>query len=203
MSLLDLLLPATCPVCRQPGPAPCPPCAVALPRAPALPSPPGVDACHSLLAYDGDARAVVTGLKYRGSRSALDWVADGLAALVAAPPPAAVCWVPVLPAHRVERGVDAGEMVARALARRLRRPAVALLRRRPGAPQAGRSAADRNAGPRLVVGPMVPASVLVVDDVITTGASLAAAARVLRRAGALRVVGAAVARTPPPVDRAR
>ncbi|MBA2496296.1 MAG: ComF family protein, partial [Acidimicrobiia bacterium] len=94
MGLLDLFLPTTCPVCRRPGPAPCPPCAAALPRGPALPPPPGVDACHALLAYDGDARAVVAGLKYRGARSALGWVVDGLAALVAVPPPAAVCWVP-------------------------------------------------------------------------------------------------------------
>lgn len=203
MGVLDLLLPTTCPVCRRPGPAPCPPCAAALPRGPALPPPPGVDACHALLAYDGDARAVVAGLKYRGARSALGWVVDSLAALVSVPPPAAVCWVPVLPAHRVERGVDAGELVARALGRRLGRPTLALLRRRPGPPQAGRSAADRRAGPSLAVRRPPPTSVLVVDDVITTGASLAAAAHVLRVAGAVRVVGAAVARTPPPIDRAR
>lgn len=201
--MLDLLLPTTCPVCRRPGPAPCPACAAGLGRAPALPPPDGVDSCHALLAYEGDARAVVAGLKFRGARSALAWVTEGLGVLVLPPVPAAVCWVPVLPAHRIERGVDAGEVVARALGRHLGRPTLALLRRRPGPPQTGRSAADRRAGPSLAVRRPPPTSVLVVDDVITTGASLAAAARVLRRAGARQVVGAAVARTPPPVDRAR
>ncbi|HVH06195.1 MAG TPA: phosphoribosyltransferase family protein, partial [Myxococcota bacterium] len=50
----------------------------------------------------------------------------------------------------------------------------------------------------LAVGARVPPSLWLVDDVVTTGATLGEAARVLRRAGALAVAAACLARTPAP-----
>jgi predicted amidophosphoribosyltransferase len=83
-----------------------------------------------------------------------------------------------------------------ALARRVDLPCRPVLVRGPGPAQTGRARAERWEGPHFTTGRAVPAGVLVVDDVITTGATLAAAARALRAAGCPAVHGLATARTP-------
>jgi predicted amidophosphoribosyltransferase len=75
---------------------------------------------------------------------------------------------------------------------------VRLLRRRPGAAQAGRPAAERRHGPQFVARRRCATPVLLVDDVCTTGATLRAAAEVLLEAGAPEVHGLVVARAPRP-----
>ncbi|HMI72105.1 MAG TPA: phosphoribosyltransferase family protein, partial [Solirubrobacteraceae bacterium] len=91
--------------------------------------------------------------------------------------------------------------LAAAVARRWGRPWVRLLVRRPGAPQTGRTVADRRLGPAMAATSDAAArlggrSVVVVDDVVTTGSTIAAAARVLRSVGAPWVAGLTAARTP-------
>jgi predicted amidophosphoribosyltransferase len=189
-----MLLATTCPACGAVGPAPCPGCRSATRPAPALPPPPGVDRCVALLAYEGVGREVVARLKYRNARSALPWLATGMAALVAGDEVDAVTWVPTTAARRRARGFDQGRLLARAVARRLGVPCRPLLRRLPGPPQTGASRAERLRGPRLVARRPPPRRVLLVDDVVTTGATLAAAARALRAAGDVRVTAVAAAR---------
>lgn len=200
-----MLLPTTCPVCGRPGRAPCDGCLVELRRAPPAPAPHGLVACHALLRYEGAGRELVARLKYRNARAGVAWLAGAMAELVGAElvgaePPAVVTWTPTSAARRRERGFDQSRLLALAVARRLGRPVRPLLRRRPGPAQTGRSRADRRRGPplapdrRLVRAP--PATVLLVDDVVTTGASLTAAARVLRAAGVGQVTGLVAARTP-------
>lgn len=193
-----MLLSTTCPGCGTSGAAPCPDCVASLVPPPALPPPPGVDECRALFAYDGPGRALVTRLKYRNHRDGLPALARAAAALVDAGEVDVVTWAPTTPARRRRRGYDQAELLARRVARHLRRPCRRLLRRRSGGAQTGRSRAERWHGPDLAPGwwhDPRGQRVLVVDDVVTTGATVTAAARVLRQRGASRVIVLALART--------
>jgi predicted amidophosphoribosyltransferase len=194
--VLASLLPLACPGCGRSADPLCRDCERALLPAPRVPPPPGVDRWAAPFAYEGVARELIARVKYRRQHAATAWLAGAMAPLVGPPLPSLVTWVPTTRARRRERGFDHAELLAKAVAGRLRRTMVPLLRRGPGGPQTGRDAAARRAGPVLVARARVPHAILVVDDVATTGASLAAAARALRAAGADRVVALTAARTP-------
>ncbi|MGI8939256.1 MAG: phosphoribosyltransferase family protein [Iamia sp.] len=195
-----MLLATRCGICDRPGASPCRSCHARL-RAPAPDAdPPGLPGLVALLRYDGPARDLVARIKYRNQRQAVAWLADGLAALLAGVRIDMVTWAPTTPEHRRRRGFDHGEVLARAVARRLRRPARPLLRRVRGPAQTGRDAQHRReVPPEFATTDDVPAGtcVLVVDDVVTTGATLRAATTALGACGAV-VRAAAAARTPPP-----
>jgi len=186
-----MLLPSTCAGCARPGHRLCPDCRAALAPAPA-------DAAFpALFAYQGTGQAVLTACKYRGRRGPVPVLAAGLAAAVVAcgAAPAAVTWAPTGAARRRARGFDQAELLGRAVARQLGVPARRLLVRIGGAPQTGRTRAQRLHGPTFVAVGRVPGRVLVVDDVVTTGATLAAARTALLGAGAHRVDAWALAAT--------
>jgi predicted amidophosphoribosyltransferase len=158
--------------------------------------PDGLTSCVALLEYEGAARALVTALKYRNERSAVGALAGAMVDLVEREADM-VTWAPTSDHRRRERGFDQAEILARAVARRRRCGVRRLLRRLPSDPQTGLSFAARVATPAFVALSPAPARVLLVDDVVTTGSTLAAAARALRAAGAREVFGLVVARTPP------
>jgi predicted amidophosphoribosyltransferase len=94
------------------------------------------------------------------------------------------------------RGYDQGEVMARAMARRLGVPARPMLRRGSRRTQAGAGRSERLRGPDLIgIGRGCPTSVVIIDDVCTTGASLSAATRLLRARGAVEVRASVVAVT--------
>jgi predicted amidophosphoribosyltransferase len=183
-----MLLPTRCPVCDRPGPVPCDPCAALLRAAP-----PGPVA--AVLAFDGAGRVLVSALKYRNARPVAASLAPAMAAL--APSVDAVTWAPTSPARRRQRGFDQAELLADAVARHLGVPCRAFLRRVRGPAQTGRRRADRLADPpSFTVRRAPPTRVLLVDDVVTTGATLRAAAAALCAAGAIEVYPVAAAATP-------
>lgn len=187
-----MLLPTSCAGCGATGSRLCPSCRAAL--AP----PPAGAAVPVLFAYEGVGRTLVGAAKYRSRRGVLDELAAHLAEAVARAggAPGAVTWAPTGRARRRARGFDQGELLARAVARRVGVPARRLLVRISGPAQTGRGRADRLVGPTFVAVGRVPGRVLVVDDVVTTGATLAAARRALAAGGAHRVDCWALAATP-------
>jgi ComF family protein len=171
-----------------------------LERAPNVPAPVGVDVCHAVLAYEGWGRELVARLKYRNARTSLQWLVQQMASLLDPRGVEVVTWVPTTAIRRLDRGFDQAQLLARPLSRQLRRPCRPLLERAHGPPQTGRSGIERLAGPSLVVRPGVrrhaPRSVVLVDDVITTGTTITVAARALRAVGVEHIVAVTAARTP-------
>lgn len=198
--LLDAMLPARCPGCERRGALVCSSCAATLSRAPFAPPPPPVEWWVARFAYQGVARELVARAKYRNERRFLTHVARELAAAVESAPSSIdlVTWAPASAARVRAQGVDHGELLARAVARRAGMKVAPTLRRGPGPPQTGLDASARRRGPRLHALARVDGTILVVDDVATTGGTLAAAARTLRAVGAASVFAATIARTPLP-----
>jgi predicted amidophosphoribosyltransferase len=196
--LVDAVFPAVCVGCGRRGAAVCAACVGTLaPATGAPPPPPFVDEWFACYAYDGLVRELVARIKYRNSRAVLPFFADAIVDRLRWNVDA-VTWPPTTTARRRERGFDHAALLARAVARRLDVPAPSLLTRATRAPQTGRPYAQRHDGVRFTSTTPAAHTVLLVDDVATTGATLRAAARALRDAGVKRVVAATVARTPPP-----
>ena len=129
----------------------CPVCVAGLAPAPRVAPPPALDAWFAPFAYDGVARELVARIKYRNVRAVVPWLAACMAEAVAAGEveTAVIAWAPTTPVHRRTRGFDPAELLARAVARRLRRPVRGVLTRSPGPPQTGLPAAARRVGPRF------------------------------------------------------
>jgi ComF family protein len=173
--------------------------------------PPAYDTARALGLYLAEAgtlnplAAAVRALKYRGCRPMGTTLGDALAVHYPFAADALVVPVPLHPARLRERGYNQAVLLARALARRRRLDVDprALARTRPTPVQAGLTAAARRANLRaaFAVRPtarLARRTVVLVDDVLTTGATADACAAALRAAGAARVDVYTVGRTPSP-----
>lgn len=174
--------------------------------------PPLIVRARSAGVYDGSLRAMIHALKYQRRRMIAPWLAarmraDGSAVLTGAD---AVVPVPLHPFREWSRGFNQADDLASALGLPVWR---VLRRRRAGPPQAGLSASARQAnargaytlrlGARLRPERLRGAVVVLVDDVMTTGATLNACASALHRSGvasvrALTAARAVAARPPLP-----
>ncbi len=220
---LDLLLPPRCAACERHSPtALCVACLARLPRL-ASHEPRGVPeplaACVAEAAYEGDALAWIQRFKYpQPGFAGLDPAPGAVVSLLArraarrllAAPGRAPCWggtdgpavVVPIPGTRGRvraRGFDPAGVVAREVASELALPypRSLLVRARDTRSQTGlgRRARRLNVAGAFRTAASPPARVVLVDDVVTTGSTLAEAARTLRRAGAHRVVAVCVAWT--------
>lgn len=208
--LLGLLAPPLCVCCRRTlprasrGPQLCPACHSEIDRVPVHDlTADGIDAGFAALPYSGAGRRLVAALKF----SRLLAAAELGAALIAARAPwrlraDAIVPVPAAPLRFAARGFDPAAELARALAGASGIEVSAALRRRDVRHQRGRSRRERLARPPVIsAGGPVPAEVLLVDDVVTTGATLDACACALRDAGCEVVLAAALAAVPAPRSR--
>jgi ComF family protein len=169
---------------------------------------PPLDACYAAVSYAYPWSGLVARFKFQGEPG---W-ATGLAALMGEVPgvPQAVAAadvvlpMPLAPARLAERGFNQALQLARQLAP-TKTEARLLLRLRNTAAQAALDRSARTANVRgafavepLRHGELQGKAALLVDDVMTSGASLHAAARALRAAGAARVGAVVLARTDSP-----
>ncbi len=158
--------------------------------------PPGLDRTWSSAAHEGVARDLVTALKFRRLTPVAGLIADRVQWLAPADLlSGAIVPVPAAALRLRKRGFDPAAEIAAALAERLGAPIEDCLSRRGGGRQVGKRRAQRiGHPPRIEVRAEVPRSTLLIDDVLTTGATLSACARALRRGGAVRVVAITFAR---------
>lgn len=217
-----------CEACERALPqlgAVCPRCALPSPRATicaaCLHDPPPFDAATAAWIYAWPADRLLQAFKYggrvalaepfaealaRACRRARDAGADGGAdgGRSERAWPDALVAIPLTPARQRSRGFNQAQEIARSLGAELALPVTRWLERvRDVPPQAAQGVRGRRGSVRgvFVADPRVAgASVAIVDDVMTTGATLAAAAAALRAAGASRIEAWAVARTPAPVS---
>jgi predicted amidophosphoribosyltransferase len=211
------VLPWTCVGCGNEGAPLCPVCGAPLTasarRTVPDPPPPGLPPTWAVASYAGPVRAAVVAHKEEGRRVLCRPLAAALAASVGAASAGRGGRVLLVPAPSRgaavrARGHDPTLRLARSAAAELRRDGldvrvVRALRVRSGTlDQAGLSAAGRSANvggamwvTRSAARAVAGRRVLVVDDVVTSGATLAEASRALRAAGAEVVAAAAVAAT--------
>jgi ComF family protein len=213
-TLLDVLLPPACPGCGREGAAVCTQCLPFLARRRDEPAgvplglastqPQGLVQLEWCCSYSGVARAALAALKYDGELRLVEVLAEQMAARWARVGIGGDVLVPV-PVHAArlrQRGFDQAELLARAAGRLLKMPVATVLERatRTAAQHSlGRRARAANVGGAFAVKPgggreVRDSWIVLVDDVVTTGATFRGCAQALHGAGARAVSGLALAR---------
>jgi ComF family protein len=214
MALMDLFLPPACAGCGRYGADLCHRCfgsfqSASDPRDRFLAANPGIVVGDDLqvgiaaFAYEGAMRRALSRLKYGGAARLAVPLAHAalpvLRRLVLVTGPAYLAPVPVHAERLRQRGYNQAALLARSMARMTSTPlADLLIRRRPTTQQhrLDRAARLRNLRDAFALQPAArsPPTVVLIDDILTTSATLEACAAVLREHGVHRVVGLAIAR---------
>lgn len=215
--LLDLLFPPRCPFCGGPEPGengPCARCKNAefwLDPAQAVFPGKAFLRCVCVGWYQNELRQSVRRFKFQNHPEYAKAYGPMLAKNVRLFLPGAydvVTWIPVSAAKLETRGYDQARLLAEALAGTLGKTAVPLLEKSKDTPAQSsltdpRQRWENVAGVYTVPDPAAAAGkrVLLIDDILTTGATMEEGAKTLRRAGASQVVAAAFCKTPPPMEK--
>lgn len=143
-------------------------------------------------AYEGGPRRLILALKLRGLKAAATPLIDAMvrSSRLAALDADVVTWVPARSRDRAARGFDHAEVLARGVAARLGLPAASLLARRGHqVDQAGLDRARRltNLASAFRAPGGVSGRILLIDDLVTTGATARSCAGALTAAGAARI----------------
>ena len=167
---------------------------------------PSFDRAASALAFDGDAREAINAFKFKAHlwirNDLVDWMEGVARARFKIEEIDVIVTMPSTFGHRFDRGYNQCACLARALAKRLGRPYAPFALRRKGGPkrQGGLSEDGRRTNvigtfgvlrPRAIAGK----TVMVVDDIMTTGSTLSECAAELKRSGAARVWCVTLARS--------
>jgi ComF family protein len=208
--LVDLVLPRRCVVCGADGAVLCSACEGRLerlgtPRCERCGAPTAwpVERCRecagrklafasarAAVAYDSAAKKLVGDWKERGQRTLAELAAEIVDGVVARPSAYTLTFVPADHDRLLRRGHNPAHRLANALGARWQLPVVPLLQRASGgAPQKGLTLAERRRNVRgaFAATELVPKTIVLVDDVYTSGATVSAAATALRKGGARRV----------------
>ena len=209
-SLMDLLFPPKCAFCRRilaaADDACCSSCSESLPFALNSGRQEGehYDFCLSPLYYKGVVRKSMLRYKFKGASAYADAYGKILADCISENPDLdydVISWVPLSSIRKRSRGYDQAMLLALATALQLNEVAIETLKKPRDVKaqselagieerSANISGAYEVTDPELIVGK----TVLLIDDIVTTGSTLSECAKVLLSAGAKRVVCASLAR---------
>jgi competence protein ComFC len=151
--------------------------------------------------YNSVIRRIILNFKYRNQRSSLQLIGDVLVQRLRVEEMRKlkrvdlVTWAPTTTKRRVERGFDHAELIAKYVAKQLAIPCYRVLARISDRPQTGKSRDLRLVGPTFLAQNLNTEHVLLIDDVVTTGATLNRASHALYQGGAGLVTCMAVAST--------
>lgn len=181
-----------CHICGLPSPSyePCAECRAKT----------ALDALFVLGVHEGELRELVHRLKFAGARQAAADIAPVLTGLLPVMPGnARIVHVPTAYQRARARGFDQAELLASAVSAESRCPRGSVLGRHGKTRQVGAGEDARRRQAEAMFSVRRPEQVedcpiLLVDDVVTTGASMETAARLLKQAGAAQVYGLAIAR---------
>lgn len=209
--ILDLLYPPRCAFCRRLLPdgvrGVCAFCEKKLPYVPAdaqIRSLKNIEKCIVPLYYEGSVRESLHRYKFSSMTAYADIYSEFMGKCIDENGISCdiITWIPLSRRRLRKRGYDQAELLARLIAKRQGLDCVRLLKKlRDNPPQSGTGSPEKRRAnvkgiyscikPQLVQGK----TILLIDDIVTTGATLSEAAGVLKKAGAAGVYCAAVARS--------